>query len=249
MRHKLTNTFSTDQGFAANDCSAEQSRLGKIVADHRDDIEHHLPALRAFALVLVGERARADDLVAHTVVAAWANIHAYDHETRLRVWLFGMLRAVYVAQRPPSGRSASSDDVRLDLTALGVRPVAEPADPRFWRSFSALTTEQREVLILIGPAEFSLDEAASVCRCTPAMLRHRAKLGRRKLAKLMPLERRARNPANAVMGQTPREIADPYLTAGAPGGTHRARLFPPVGTGPSVGARPYGGNFRRGATD
>lgn len=202
MHRPVTTTFSTAHGFAANDCNAVQSRPAEIAADPRDELEHHLPALRAFALVLVGTRALADDIVARTIVAAWANIDAYDRGTSLRVWLFRMLRTVYSAQDRPSGRRDTSDiGVGRAVSELLVPPVAGPVDPRFWRSFGALAVEQREALILIGPAEFSLDEAGSVCGCTPAMVRHRAKLGRRKLAKLVPLESRTTNPASTVLGQ------------------------------------------------
>lgn len=218
MHRPVTTTFSTAHGFAANDCSAVQSRPAEIAADPRDELEHYLPALRAFALVLVGTRALADDIVARTIVAAWANIDAYDRGTSLRVWLFRMLHTLYFAQLHPSERSTASDiGVRLDVTALQVRPVAGPADPRFWRSFSALAVEQREALILIGPARFSHDEAASVCGCTQATIRSRSKLGRRKLAMLVLQESQAANPANSVVAQAPLGIRGPRLPAGSQG--------------------------------
>lgn len=84
MYRRVTNTFSADLG------SPVQSRPADIAADPREEIEHHLPALRAFALVLAGKRAPADDMVAHTVVAARTGIDAYDRGTRLRVWLLRM---------------------------------------------------------------------------------------------------------------------------------------------------------------
>lgn len=248
MHRPVTTTFSSAHGFAANDCGAVQSRPAEIAADPRDDFEHQLPALRAFALVLVGNRAPADNLVAHTVVAAWANIDAYDRGTSLRVWLFRMLRTLYFAQLLPSGRSTSSDiGVRLDVAALRVRPVAGPADPSFWGSFSALAVEQREALILIGPARFSPDEAASVCGCTQATIRSRARLGRRKLAILVLQESRAANPASSVVGQTPLGITGPRLPSGSPGVPHRTRPGPPEGCGPSGGSRRAARSLRRGA--
>ena len=248
MHRPVTTTFSTAHGFAANDCNAVQSRPAEIAADPRDEFEHHLPALRAFALILVGTRALADDIVARTIVAAWANIDAYDRGTSLRVWLFRMLRTVYSAQDRPSGRRDTSDiGVRLAVTARRATPVAGPADLRFWRSFSALSVEQREALILIGPADLSLTEAAFVCDCTPEMALSRAKLGRRKLAILVLLESRATNPAISVLGKASHEIAGPWPPAGRSGASHRTGLGPPDGRGPSGGARPVGSSLRRGA--
>ena len=137
--------------------------------------------MRAFALILARKRAIADDIVACTVVAAWANIAAFEPGSNMRAWLFRMVRNAYYTERDPRER-ATSDDSGAFYGRLKLRSGADGsvADNRFRRAFNALADEQREALVLLEGEGFSIREAAAVCGCTPATITSRGKLGRRK---------------------------------------------------------------------
>ena len=51
-----------------------------------------LPSLRAFALSLVHDPVRADDLVQETILRAWSKAHLFEPGMNLRSWLFTILR-------------------------------------------------------------------------------------------------------------------------------------------------------------
>ncbi|MDG4650649.1 sigma factor-like helix-turn-helix DNA-binding protein, partial [Roseibacterium sp. SDUM158017] len=144
--------------------------------------------MRAFALVLAGKRALADDIVMRTVVAAWANIDAFPRGSNMRVWLFRMLRTVYYADPQPAGRAANDFGAVGDRLAPRTNPVANRAETRFLRAFNALPVGQREALVLTGPEGLSLRDAATVCGCSPAKIGSHVKVGHRRLAVVLSMD-------------------------------------------------------------
>src|SRR5215210_8624202 len=61
-------------------------------ADFRADLLAVMPNLRAFALSLVGDRDRADDLVQDTILRALQKQDGFEPGTKLQAWLFTILR-------------------------------------------------------------------------------------------------------------------------------------------------------------
>lgn len=178
MDCQVTSAHSPVLSCAADDARTFRARVANTTTDPRDEIEHHLAAMRAFALVLAGKRALADEIVALTVIGAWANIRGVDTGSTMRARLFRMLRnAYYAGRRKPEEGVANSF---VEVTAQA-EPDNSRADTGFRRVFDALPDEQREALILVGAEAFSLDDAATVCGCSPATIKSRLELGRRKL--------------------------------------------------------------------
>ena len=60
-----------------------------------DPIVEAIPALRAFARSLARDPAEADDLVQETLTKAIARIDQFQPGTRLRSWLFTILRNTF----------------------------------------------------------------------------------------------------------------------------------------------------------
>ena len=54
-----------------------------------------MPSLRAFALSLVGDRVKADDLVHDTIVRALQKSDCFQHGTNLQAWGFTLLRNLF----------------------------------------------------------------------------------------------------------------------------------------------------------
>ncbi len=152
----------------------------------RDEIVMHLKPMRAFALSLTRDMARADDLVQDTVVKAWTNIDKFTVGTNMRAWLFTILRNTFYSERRKAKREVADVD-----GAMTERMAEKPAhDGRlalndFRRAFEKLPAEQREALILVGAQGFAYEEAARMCNCAVGTVKSRANRGRKRLAEML----------------------------------------------------------------
>ena len=156
--------------------------------DPRDELVDHLPALRAFALILTRNSAAADDMVQDTVVKAWTNMDKFKRDTNLRAWLFTILRNTYYSSRRKLNREVADVDGAF-TGSLSVKPDHDGrmqlAD--FRKAFETLPDEQREALILVGASGFSYEEAAGMCGVAVGTIKSRANRGRARLAELLQL--------------------------------------------------------------
>ncbi|WP_380058011.1 RNA polymerase sigma factor [Falsihalocynthiibacter sp. SS001] len=156
--------------------------------DPRDELVEHLPALRAFAINLTRNTARADDLVQDTVVKAWSNFESFKVGTNMRAWLFTILRNTFYSDRRKAKREV--EDVDGAFTAqLSEKPAHDGRLQMrdFEVAFKQLPDEQREALILVGASGFSYEEAAETCNCAIGTIKSRVNRGRAQLAELMSL--------------------------------------------------------------
>jgi RNA polymerase sigma-70 factor (ECF subfamily) len=154
--------------------------------DPRDEIAVHLAALRAFAISLTRNVPAADDLVQETIVKAWTNIDKFQPGTRMRPWLFTILRNTYYSDRRKHRREVPDPD-GLHAQALFERPVHDDklAFRDFLRAFDQLSAEHREVLILVGASGFSSEEAAETMGVAVGTVKSRTSRARARLAQLM----------------------------------------------------------------
>ncbi|MGY6410208.1 MAG: sigma-70 family RNA polymerase sigma factor [Alkalilacustris sp.] len=159
-----------------------------IPGDPRDAILDHLPALRAFARSLTGDRTAADDLVQEAVLKAWTKFDLYRPGTNLRAWLFTIQRNLFYSDRRRAGREIGDADGSF-TESLASKPDHDGrlALADFARAFARLPSEQREALVLVGAMGFSVDEAAETCACAPGTIKSRANRARRALADALQL--------------------------------------------------------------
>jgi len=153
------------------------------VADPRDELITHLPALRAFALSLARNGSAADDLVQETVLKAWSNFHRFTAGTNLRAWLFTILRNGFYSDLRKHRRDVQDSD-GIHAARLSKKPDhdSQLAMRDFQRCFDQLIDEQREALVLVGALGFSYEEAASTIGCALGTVKSRVNRGRKRLA-------------------------------------------------------------------
>ncbi|PVA11217.1 RNA polymerase subunit sigma [Pelagivirga sediminicola] len=154
--------------------------------DPRDEIVTHLKPMRAFALSLTRDMARADDLVQDTVVKAWTNIDKFAAGTNMRAWLFTILRNTFYSERRKAKREVADVDGAM-TERMAVKPAHDGnlALTDFRRVFEQLPAEQREALILVGAQGFAYEEAAAMCGCAVGTVKSRANRGRKRLAEML----------------------------------------------------------------
>ncbi len=170
--------------------SAADGRVkGRIVAD--DDLDRmvidQIPHLRRYALALVGDRDRADDLVQDCLERAWARLGLWRRDGNIRAWLFTIMHnlnanAVRKAKRRPRHDPiedalpppavAPAQDERLELGALR-------------DALAALPEEQRAVVLLVGLEQLRYDEVAAVLDLPIGTVMSRLHRGRERLRRLM----------------------------------------------------------------
>ena len=72
-----------------------------------------LPNLRAFAMSLLGNRDRADDLTQETILKAWSHMDSFAEGTNLQAWLFTIMRNTFISQCRREAREVPDpDDLR-----------------------------------------------------------------------------------------------------------------------------------------
>jgi RNA polymerase sigma-70 factor (ECF subfamily) len=136
-------------------------------SEARDEILPLLPSLRAYAMLLVGDPVRADDLVETTLRTAWAEFLMPSPGLRAR--LFTILRQAAHGWLSQSLRSRGRSDAP--------KPGASFRD-----SLAALPPNQRDALLLVVGEGFSTQDASTICGCSAGTIIRRTERGRRKLA-------------------------------------------------------------------
>ena len=152
-----------------------------------------LPNLRAFAMSLLGNRDRADDLTQETILKAWLHMDSFEEGTNLQAWLFTIMRNTFISQCRREVREVPDPD--------GLKAQAQTCPPEqegyvdlqdLHRALTQVLPEQREALILVAGAGFSYEEAAAIIGCPVGTVKSRVNRGRLKLEELLgwvdPLE-------------------------------------------------------------
>jgi RNA polymerase sigma-70 factor, ECF subfamily len=102
--------------------------------------------------------------------------------TNIRAWLFTILRNSFFSELRKQRREVADVDGKYaaQLT-IGPTQVDRVEFRDFRRALLKLPTEQREALILVGPAGFSYEEAAAISGCAVGTIKSRVNRGRNRL--------------------------------------------------------------------
>lgn len=150
-------------GHAVPDCA-----LGEI------SVVDLIPALRAFARSFCRVPEDADDLVQETLVKGLANLDKFEPGTRLKSWLFTIMRNTHYTRIKAAAREAPG---LLDCASN--RPISEASQEwsirskEVYRAIQKLPEHQREVLMLIGVLGVSYEETAEICNCAIGTVKSR----------------------------------------------------------------------------
>lgn len=148
----------------------------------RDDIVKLIPALRAFARTFCREPGDADDLVQETLVKALGNLDKFTPGTKLKSWLFTIMRNTFytrvkVSKREVPGlENCASEALSLDATQEWSARAREVEV-----AFNKLGDQYREILTLVVVLGESYETAAEICDCAIGTVKSRLNRARRQL--------------------------------------------------------------------
>lgn len=157
--------------------------------DFKRNLIASLPKLRAFAVSLIGNPDRADDLVQDTIMKAWAKQDSFEPGTNIKAWLFTILRNEFYSQMRKRGREVQDSD-GIFTEQLSVHPSQYGAlDLQdFRKALEKLPDDQREAIILVGASGFSYEEAAEICECAVGTIKSRVSRARTRLQELLDVK-------------------------------------------------------------
>lgn len=133
-----------------------------------------IPALRAFARTFCRVPDDADDLVQETLTKGLANIDKFEPGTRMKSWLFTIMRNSYYTRI----KAADREKPGL-LDCASAIPITEATQEWSVQSkevsnaVQRLPEHQREVLMLIGVLGVSYEETAEICGCAVGTVKSR----------------------------------------------------------------------------
>jgi len=167
----------------------QQRKSGATATTLGDQMLALLPKLRASALSLTNDPARADDLVQDTMLRAWSHLSYFSPGTNLGAWLFKILRNCFFSEYRKRSREVDDPDGAYvkRLTALpGQEAGLAMAELR--QALMHLPIRQREALLLVGAEGLSYEDAALIQGIAVGTVKSRVNRARARLAGLLQIE-------------------------------------------------------------
>lgn len=149
----------------------------------KTDVVKLIPALRRFARRFERRSEDADDLVQETLLKAIANADKFEEGTRLKSWLFTIMRNTYMTRYATSKRLQVGIPDREDLLPI----VAASQEwvvraHEFERAFDEMPRHYREVVELVIFQGESYDDVAERICCPVGTVKSRVNRAKQHLA-------------------------------------------------------------------
>jgi RNA polymerase sigma-70 factor (ECF subfamily) len=148
----------------------------------RADIVRLIPALRAFARTFCRNPSDADDLVQETLLKALANLDKFERGTKLKSWLFTIMRNTFYTRSKVLGREAPGleENVSGDTPMAATQEISARAH-EVQRALQRLPPHYREVLTLVAILGESYEAAAEICDCAVGTVKSRLNRARHQI--------------------------------------------------------------------
>jgi RNA polymerase sigma-70 factor (ECF subfamily) len=150
------------------------------------DLVDHISALRAFSRTFVRNPVEADDLVQETLVKAIAKYDQFETGTRMKSWLFTIMRNTYYNKVKIAGReSPGTNDC---VATLPSTPGSQDWSLRAHElrdAIDRLPPNQRDLVVYVGVVGASYHEAAKAFGCDIGTVKSRLSRSRLRLLREM----------------------------------------------------------------
>lgn len=148
----------------------------------REQVVELIPALRAFARTFCSHPEDADDLVQETLTRAIASYDQFSEGTRLKSWLFTIMRNTFSTRYRKREREMVGVPPGM-LDALSSEPDQEwsARSKEVHKALLRLPQQYREVLVMVVMMGESYEDAAEVCGCAIGTIKSRMNRARQRL--------------------------------------------------------------------
>jgi RNA polymerase sigma-70 factor (ECF subfamily) len=169
-----------------HDSIPTQAALQEADAEFQSQLLEVVPHMRAFARLLAGDPAEADDLAQEALARAWQARRSYAMGTNLKAWAYTIVRNQFYSDKRRSWRVSQLDPETAERTLVaGDDPTAAQELNEVRMAMQALPPDQREALILVGAGGLSYEEAATICGCAVGTVKSRVSRARDALRRMM----------------------------------------------------------------
>lgn len=147
--------------------------------DTEQELLSLIPELRAFARALTRNATEADDLVQDTLTRAIASFDSYVPGTRMRAWLFTIMRNAFYSRRRKAVRETTGA-----TDCIAGQPQVEPSQEwsmtyiEVMRALTGLPVHYRETLVLVTMLGESYEVASQILGCSIGTVKSRINRGR-----------------------------------------------------------------------
>jgi RNA polymerase sigma-70 factor (ECF subfamily) len=170
--------------------SWNQHAAGRIDATGIEDVD----GLYSYALVLIRNRAEAEDLVQETYVRAMLAMGRLRADSNMKGWLFTILRNVWLNQLRKLRNGPQMVDIEVDGVVNGVVEPSRGAHDLYVSNVEAeqvraviqeLPLKFREIILLREYEDLSYLEIAKILNCPVGTVMSRLRRARAKLSALL----------------------------------------------------------------
>jgi RNA polymerase sigma-70 factor (ECF subfamily) len=141
--------------------------------------------VRAFSIQLCG-RNLGEDIAQETLTKAWKARSSYQPGSKMKAWLFTILRNEYTSHQRRAWRQVGWDQDAMEK-------IPAPLQQHKWetelfdlrRALVLVPADQREALLLVTASGFSYEQAASITATPIGTLKSRVSRARAKLLSLL----------------------------------------------------------------
>jgi RNA polymerase sigma-70 factor (ECF subfamily) len=158
----------------------------RATATFKADLLAVLPDLRGFAMSLVVNPTRADDLVQETLLKAWKSQDRFVPGTNLIAWLFTIMRNQFYTECRKAKREVEDAD-GAEASKIITLPTQEHGIElqKVWAILAKLPPAQREALLLVAGQGMTYEAAASLLGTQTGTMKSRVSRARAFLAEAL----------------------------------------------------------------
>lgn len=154
-------------------------------------IEQCADSLFRVAFRLTSNRTLASELVQETYLNAWKNIHSLKDKTKLRSWVFSILRNQYTKILRAEKKAATTHDSLEQFVANeNTSSQRDEAVDRVQSAIGQLDDNHKLPILLVSMEGLSVDEAATILDLPRGTVLSRLHRGRQKLKAILSRETR-----------------------------------------------------------
>jgi len=157
------------------------------MSDFLSEVENCIPSLRRYAVALLRDRYKADDLVQDCLERAIRKRSLWRRTGSIRRWLFTIMHNIHISQIRKSGRQPITVEFEEVAHQVRTRDGQGPGDWTHDIAFclSQLPEPQRQVILLVALEGFSYKETSQMLQIPEGTIMSRLSRAREQLRKMM----------------------------------------------------------------